>query len=262
MASKILRPVFEDNYRIKAKDSLWKWLHADITYQMWYNDVGKTLDFDHAAVLEWDLLFMEKLENLFPDLNENELRVSGIIPLKKVEKYWYWSRSENMKKYMTFKEKVQSYYNISLQDYAMLGPGLCMTRNFMESLGDALLFEAEISDELKIPIWAQVFEHNLVSNNFYRKWFSFFEQHFFNANIADINLGTVAKEMSKVKGRRAFHPFRENTSAAELGAIYDNSTKKYGNTINNLRHPVRTIKPYLYKLHCKLSDLKFQTDKK
>ena len=260
-ATKILEPYIEDNYLIKVEDGIWKWLHADITYQMWYNDVGKTIDFSYIAVLEWDLLYMETIKNLFPKLNNNELRVSGIIPLNKIAKNWYWSTSDRIRKYETFKEKVEVFYNIKLEDYAMLGPGLCMPRNFLEDLNNAKLFEAEISDELKIPVWAQVFGYKLVSNNFYRTWFSSLELNFFNSNIIDVNPDTVKKEMNKAKGRRAFHPFRDNDSSLELKTIYDSSIKKVGHTVNNSNYPVRVIKPYLYKLHCKISDYKLQKAK-
>jgi hypothetical protein len=97
----------------------------------------------------------------------------------------------------------------------------------------------------------------LTSNNFYRTWFSFFEQHYFNANIVDISLATIKKETMKSKGRRAFHPFRDNAKAEELKLLYTRSIEKNGHYINDTEYTVSSIKPYLYKLYCKLTDLKF-----
>jgi len=260
-ANKKLKSVFEDNYLIKVEDGNWKWLHADITYQMWYNDVGKAIDFDYVAVLEWDLLLMETIQNLFPSPQNDTLLMSGIIPMEKVSKFWFWSRPENQKKYQTFKDKVEKHYKVEIKDYAMLGPGLFMPRAFLDCLGESKLFEAEVTDELKMPVWAQVFGFKFESNHFYRNWFSFFEQHFFNANIVDIRHSTVLKQLDKRNGRRAFHPYREKTKAVELSKIYDESVRKYGHLINQITYPVKSIHPALYKLHCKLSDLKFGTEK-
>ena len=260
-ANKKLKLVFEDNYLIKVEDGIWKWLHADITYQMWYNDVGKAIDFDYVAVLEWDLLFMEKIKNLFPNPSSDTLNMSGIIPMEKVSKFWFWSRPENQAKYHTFKRKVEKHYDIQIQDYAMLGPGLCMPKSFLESMSKSVLFEAEVTDELKMPVWAQVFGFNFESNHFYRTWFSFFEQHFFNANIVDVRPETVQQQMKKRDGRRAFHPYRENTEAKELAKQYDEAILQNGHFINNRPYKVKSIHPALYKLHCKLSDLKFGTEK-
>ncbi|MBE0652211.1 MAG: hypothetical protein IH594_00335 [Bacteroidales bacterium] len=256
-ATRFLQEYFEDNYLVKVESGKWKWLHADIIYQRWFEDMGRHIDFEFAAVLEWDLLYMEKIGNLFPGVKEDELRVSGIIPREEVSQFWYWSKPENISKYRAFKTQVENYYHISLKDYAMLGPGLCMPRAFLEALSKIKLFEAEVSDELKIPVWAQVLGFRLTSNNFYRTWFSFFEQHYFNANIVDVSLPTIKKEIMKPKGRRAFHPFRENAKAEELKLLYTRSIEKNGHYINDTKYPVSSIKPYLYKLYCKLTDIKF-----
>ncbi|MFW5701163.1 MAG: hypothetical protein ACOCWM_05680 [Cyclobacteriaceae bacterium] len=251
----------EDNYLVKVEDSNWKWLHADIVYQMWYNDVGKSIDFDYAAVLEWDLLFLEKVQNLFYRIKPDQLHLTGIIPLNKVKNYWFWSRPQHTEKYEAFKEKVSQYYKIPLRDYAMLGPGLCMPKAFMEQFSSIKLFEADISDELKMPVWAQVLGYQMVSNNFYRKWFSFFEHQYFNANVVDVSLETVKKELSRKNGRRAFHPFRKHVKTNELAEIYDNAVNNKGNQTNNKNYSVGVVPWYLYKVHCKLGDVFFENKK-
>ncbi len=246
---------FENNYLIKVEDGKWKWLHADITYQMWYNDVGKGIDFDFVAVMEWDLLYMEKIENLFPNIKENEIHVSGLIPLKKISKCWFWANSENYKKYLVFKGQVEKLHHKVPSEYAILGPGLCMPKSFLNDLSRIKLVDAYITDELKIPIWSQLLGYNLVSNNFYRNWFSFFEQKYFNANTINIDLKTIEKQLLKNNGRRAFHPFREKIESQTLYSKYSSALKRNGNTINNKRYKVKTICRYFYSLHCKMTAL-------
>ena len=248
---------FENNYLIKVEDGTWKWLHADITYQMWYNDVGKDIDFDFVAVMEWDLLYLEKIENLFPSIKENEIHVSGLIPLKKISKCWYWTKLENHKKYLTFKNQVEELYDKIPTEYAILGPGLCMPKSFLNDLSKIKLMDAYITDELKIPIWSQILGYNLVSNNFYRNWFSFFELKNFNANTINIDLKTIEKQLSKNNGRRAFHPFRDNVESQTLYSMYSASIKRNGNLINSKRYKVKSVCKYLYRLHCKITTLKY-----
>lgn len=246
---------FENNYLIRVEDGIWKWLHADITYQMWYNDVGKDIDFDFVAVMEWDLLYMEKIENLFPDIKENEIHVSGLIPLNKIFKCWFWTNLENYTKYLAFKNQIAKLYNKNPLEYAILGPGLCMPKSFLNDLCKLKLVDAYITDELKIPIWSQILGYNLVSNNFYRNWFSFFEQQYFNANTISINLRTIKKQLSKSKGRRAFHPFRDKVNSQTLFSMYSSSVKRNGNTINSRRYKVKSVCKHLYRLHCKMTNL-------
>src|SRR6056297_3258831 len=52
-ASRYLDNYFEDNYLVPVEDSRWKWLHADIIYKMWYEQVGNNINFEYAYILEW-----------------------------------------------------------------------------------------------------------------------------------------------------------------------------------------------------------------
>ena len=259
-SSKVLNEFLEDNYLVKVEDGRWKWLHADITYKMWYEDVGKNIDFEFASVLEWDLLYLEKIQNLFPNINKNSICLSGIIEENKVTNYWYWARNVHQKKRTEFFNKIKEYYGQSVVNYAMLGPGLCMPKEFLEGLSRIKLFEADLSDEIKIPIWAQILGFDLISNNFYRKWFSFFELKYFNANVVDVQFETVKRELDKKNGRRAFHPYREPDKLEKLIGLYDTSVSKFGHYINHHQFPVKTINPISYKIHCKMADWKYGTN--
>lgn len=115
---------FVHNYLLKADNDKWKWLHGDIFYKMWYNDIGKNIDFDFVVIMEWDLLFLEKIENLFPEMDRNEIRVTGLIPLDKVSKYWYWTNESNYNNYKTFLTTVENQFGKPVKEYAMLGPGV------------------------------------------------------------------------------------------------------------------------------------------
>ena len=252
VATKALNGILDDNYLIKVEDARWKWLHADITYEMWFNDVGKFINFNNAYILEWDLLFLGKLENIYPPLDNNTVYCTGLIPLEKVSKYWYWSDKQNKPKVQEFFNKIRNHYKREFIEYATLGPGLCAPRSFFEGLLDLDLFEADITDEVKIPVWSQLMGLELKSNNFYTKWFSYFEMRYFNANVTNISTKTIERELLKKHGKRVFHPYRENLPAENLFEMYQNAEKK--DTIhNNVKiKPVSVIHPITYKVHCKL----------
>lgn len=255
-AKRFFADYFVDNYYLNVEDVTWKWLQGDISYQMWYNDVGINIDFDFMVSLEWDLLYLEKIENLFPQMKRDEVRVTGLIPLQKVSRYWYWCNKNNFNRYKRFVKEVGDTFGQSFEEYAMLGPGVCFSKSFLDDLNKIELFGTDIIDEMKIPIWAQILGYKLISNNFYRNWFSFFEQKVFNANNFNINLKTIGKHLNRRNGRRAFHPFRDNISSEALYSIYLDSIRRYGNRKNNKQYSVKSIKSLcVYSFHRKLSKI-------
>lgn len=256
-AKKSLDTYMEDIFLIPVENNRWKWLHADITYQMWYKSVGRNVTFDMAYVMEWDLLILEKLKDVFPHANDQTAIFTGLIALEKVEKHWYWMKKENRAKVESFYEKVSQYYSLRFTRYACLGPGLCAPRNFFEGLQELKLFEADISDEIKLPVWSQIMGIKPVSNNFYMKWFSFFEMQYFNANVADIELESIVRQLNKKNGRRVFHPFRINNTADILFQQYNKSIIKNGEYSISPPFNVKSIPPLTYRFHCKLMGKKF-----
>jgi len=248
-----LKDLLEDNYLIPVSDPRWKWLHADITYKMWFREVGQYIGFDRAYILEWDLLMLEQLNNLYPNTEANKVVCTGLIPLEKVSKFWYWTNAQNRPKVESFYNKVSRHYNQSFVRYASLGPGLCVPKAFFEGLNQLTLIEADISDEIKIPVWSQIMGLKPVSNDFYKKWFSFFSMRFFNANVANIQMKTIRREMQKQKGRRVFHPFRDSTDSETLYQIYRDSKKDIGHYTSGSMNHVKSVRhPLAYKMHCKL----------
>jgi len=254
-ACKSLNEVLDGNYLVRSEDPRWKWLHADITYKMWYREVGKYIDFNFVYVLEWDLLILEKLQHIYPLPSDDTVYFTGLIPIEKVSKFWYWNDKQNKPKVTEFFKKVRMHYKTEFEEYATLGPGLFAPRLFFEGLLELDLFEADVTDEVKIPVWSQLLGLQLKSNNFYTKWFSYFEMRYFNANVANIKTQTIRKEMSKKHGRRVFHPYRENLQAEVLFELYHNAKEKFGIVINNKIKHVNVIHPLTYKIHCKLLKL-------
>ncbi|MBK8805450.1 MAG: hypothetical protein IPO21_01885 [Bacteroidales bacterium] len=247
-ATNTLAEFLENNFIIPIEDGRWKWLHADLTYKLWYSQIGKHIDFDFAFILEWDLLIMGSLTDIYPPLEADTLYCTGLIPIEKIKRFWFWTDVNNKPLIDSFVDKTQNLFKKKIIPYASLGPGLCAPKSFFEGLLNLEIFEAYITDEVKIPIWAQIIGLKIKNNNFYNKWFSYFEMKYFNANVLNISDKVVSKEMTKKNGRHAFHPYREGTSAEELYSLYLSSKPQKCSKVKD----VNVIHPSTYRIHCKL----------
>lgn len=200
---------FENNYIIQSVNPEWKWLHADIAYVKWFTEVGKNFQFEMLHIIEWDLLLTLPLEQLYQDIPADGVGLTGLVPIKDIEKKWYWLRNVYRKhQWEILLNYARSTYQYSNSPMACLGPGLCLPRKFLENLSDIEIPEAA-HDELRIPLFAQILDYKLYDTHFYREWFSDKEARYFNANNKDISLNTVLEELGNPEGRRAFHPVRE-----------------------------------------------------
>lgn len=91
-----------------------KWRSSDLAYQTWYNQVGYQEEFDALYPIEWDLILMDSLENLFSHIPRTALGCTGLISLKYIENSWYWSADEKIKKeWHTFYNSVASSSQIA-----------------------------------------------------------------------------------------------------------------------------------------------------
>ena len=220
-SNRILGKLFESNYFLDNNDVWWKWFHGDIIYQLWHRDVGQYLRFDVAHIIEWDLLLLDTIENLYGNIDKEALGCTGLVPLKQIEAEWYWIRNmERREEYKKFINYVTENFSVNVDGYGMLGPGISLPRSFLDRLLKIKMVSINTSDELKLPVWAQITGNQLQDNGFYKKWFSKKEKKFFNANEADIKLKTIRRQLKKNNGRRAFHPFRKHFDVGELFQMY------------------------------------------
>ena len=219
-ATVFFKDLFSHNYLINGKDDNWKWKHSDMAFQLWYNDFGHTIEFDIMHVLEWDLLLLDSLENLFSHTNTNTLALTGLMPLSKIENDWYWVwKDPGRSEWLQLLEYFKKEFNYNEKPYGMLGPATTLPRIFLEKIKN-IEIPILAHDELRIPMYAQVFGLNMVDTGFYKKWFSPREWRYFNSNSRDISIKNIEKQLKKRNGRRAFHPFRDEISFERFVELY------------------------------------------
>ena len=218
-ASECLKEVFSGNYLIENKTSLWKWKNSDLAYQLWYRDYGQNLDFDMLHTLEWDLLYFEPLERLFGHVPPDTLVLTGLTPVREIEKKWYWTREETRK---NEREELLKHfhheYGYKQEPFAMIGPGASFPKSFLEKIKDVEIPNLS-NDENRIPMLAQVFNFPIADSGFLKKWFSNSEFKFFNADAFEVDWKTMEKQLKKPKGRRAFHPYGKELTLNQLQSL-------------------------------------------
>jgi len=211
---KDLECFLDGNYCIKNKSQFWKWKNSDLAYRLWYKDYGYKLSFDSLIVLEWDLIMFDSLDNIYKNIKEEQVGLTGLVPLRSIEKEWFWTRDPEQRSYwLELLTLVKNQFGFEGEPYGALCPGVSLPRKFLEAY--TVIDPSELChDELRLPLYAQALGFELVDTGFYKKWFSRKEWKYFNCNNKSITLKIIKRELKKDNGRRTFHPFRVLLSEA------------------------------------------------
>jgi hypothetical protein len=202
------RALHLDGLYSSRQSGAWNWKHGDLVVAGWYRDVGYRVDFDVAHLVEWDLVLLEPLERLYESVPDNAVGLTGLTPLSSVEHEWEWMQNaadrRDWEQFLAYARSTWGYEDVP---HACLGAGPCFPRAF---LAEYLTLDQPTScvDELRYPLLAQVLGFSIVDTGFCRQWFDHDEARLFNVGGAEIELSTIAGELAKPDGRRAFHPVR------------------------------------------------------
>lgn len=198
----------EPFYEVESNDLNWKWKNGDLQIQQWFKAVGRNLTFDFLHLIEWDLLLLGSLENLYGRFSDGVI-LTGLRPSREVRDRWSWLvkepyRSEWSRLMMIIKEK----YEYDQEPYACLFPGCGFSRKFLEKLQTIEIPELD-NDEVRIPLWAQILGESLHDTGFYPEWFCEKVYRYFNCRGREIEETVIRQELSRPKGQRVFHPFHK-----------------------------------------------------
>lgn len=206
-----LRKYFATLYCIKNRADRWKWKNFDLALCDWYKDVGRSIDFDMAYVIEWDLVLLESIEKMYAHIKNGELGLTNLIKLSTIENQWYWTTREPHKsEWAKLLALAKNQYHYSQKPYASQGPGLCFPKAFLEKYSKLKVPDL-VHDELRVPLYAQILGFPMKDTLFTTAWFDEKEHKYFNCRGKKdlfIKLETVLGESRKPSGRRAFHPYR------------------------------------------------------
>jgi hypothetical protein len=195
----------EHNYCVRGKEKRWKWLSSDLGARYWFETMGKEEAFDVLHIVEWDLLLLDSLENLYKNVPEGGMALSGLNSVSNLYGQWMWV---SIPEWTLLLSHVRKNYSYNKKPYGSLGPGTTVPRLFLENYSRYDVPDWCI-DEVRFPLFGQLIGCSLHDTGFYRKWFDEEEDVFFNCINKYIQKDTIEAELRKEDGRRAFHPFRE-----------------------------------------------------
>jgi hypothetical protein len=207
---KRLGPHLEDIFSIADYAPGWKWRFSDLALLEWFRSVGVGILFDVAHLVEWDLVLCRPIAELYAHVPCDSMGVTALRLVADVEKHYLATSVEPLSiEWQKLKGWASNAFGYSMEPHACLGPGCCVPRRFLEEYSHISMPELSI-DELRLPLAAQLLGVGLSDTRLCRGWFLPEEQRIFNTVKMEVMPSTIAYEMKKPQGRRAFHPFRSN----------------------------------------------------
>jgi hypothetical protein len=217
-AARALEPVLDSLGSCPLGDGRWRWQHTDLVIQEWYRTAGQQQHFDVLHIVQWDLLLFASLAVLYRHVPPGAVALSGITALERIAAAWHWTRNE------PHRTETAALLHLARQSWgfqgvpkACLGPGAALPRAFLERLA-AESIPGTGHDEVRLPLFAELFGHELVDTGFYPHWFDEESERLFNANGGELTVAAVKEELERGP-RRAFHPCRESFDEPTLAGL-------------------------------------------
>lgn len=204
-----LSPHLRDIRQFPDRDANWKWKNGDLAVRLWYRSFGHTLAFDMLHLVEWDLLLLDSLDNLYGRIPVNGVGMTSVTRVEDIERQLLWVSQEpfrsQWKELLRIARDLHGYSGAPL---AGQGPGLCLPRPFLDCFADVDVPDL-VNDEVRIPLFARILGFELFDTGFSNGWFSADELQFFHCQLfPEVKPSTVYQQLADPAGRRAFHPFR------------------------------------------------------
>jgi hypothetical protein len=197
-----------DSLYLSPRSGRANWNQGDFLLAHWYRDVGWKLDFDIAYLVEWDLLFVDSFERIYAHVPGDAVGLTALTPTSTIEKEWIWlQRPSDRRQWEQLLAHARSAWGYDAVPHACLGGGPVFPKKFLAKLAQTEIPPLS-TEEMRLPLFAQVFGFQLIDTRLRRAWTDPEEDRFFNLDSVEIDRGTIAAELAKPYGRRAFHPVR------------------------------------------------------
>ncbi|QUC59265.1 hypothetical protein IOD14_22275 [Streptomyces sp. A2-16] len=201
-----------DTLYMSRHSGSWNWKNGDLVLLDWYRDVGHRLRFDVLHLLDWDLLLAEPLDRLYAKVPAGAVGLTVPTPLSVIGDDWRWiAGDDEAREWHDLLAFARARFGYDGTPYGCLADGPCFPRAFLDDYAacDPPDFG---NDELRYPLFAQLLDYPVVDTGFRSAWHCPQDDPYFN-DLGDRNVEweTVAAELAKPDGRRAFHPVRSSS---------------------------------------------------
>lgn len=202
----VLGRYLTDIYVIPEELSGMRWCNFETVLTYWFNKTGKYINFDRAYVIEWDLLLLDKLENIYRHIGMNEVGLTGLIPISEIENKWYWACEEPQKtKLKHLLSFLRNSHGYTSSPFASLGPGLCFPKSYLEEYSK-LKIPTICHEEIYFPLFAQLLNYPLKNTGFFNGWADEKAKEYFNCDRNYISNESILREYHQ-NNRKVFHPY-------------------------------------------------------
>lgn len=206
---RLLNHGMENIFDISDKDKNWKWENGDLAVLSWFKKIGNNIPFDILHIIEWDMLILKPIKEVYAHIPNGSIGLTGLIPLREVENKWDWTSEEPYKSRWDKLLKIaRDKYNYNQNPYADIFGGACFSKIFLERYSKIEIPEI-CHDELRTPLFAQILGIKMYDTKLANIWGQPSDEEYFNANDKEIKLNLIQEELKKRNGRRVFHPYRK-----------------------------------------------------
>ncbi len=186
----------------------WNWKHGDLALAAWYRDVGHRHEFDVLHLVEWDLLLLAPLHELYRRIPDEALGLTAYTPLRHVGDDWEWMRlAEPRAETEELLRRGRDTWGFTGEPFVCLMGAACFPRSFLEAYVAHELPEVG-HDEVRLPMFASILNFPVEDTGFRSSWREGSDDAYFNAFGKEIDPQVIIAELKRAEGRRAFHPVR------------------------------------------------------
>jgi hypothetical protein len=213
-------------YKLDMPYKGWAWVNGDLAMMQWFDNFGKSVQFDRLYLIEWDALILGSLNDIYRRVPIDAIGLTRINYLDVIKDTWHWTlRSPYKEQWQEFmKRGVAKHDYRGRQKVSLFGLPV-FPRAFFEEYSNLELETITIDgiekplvhDEIRLPFYAEVLGYDMVDTGFSPKKKKD-EKKYFNADNNIIKKRSILKELSIKDGRRVFHPYR---NILELDLIYN-----------------------------------------
>jgi hypothetical protein len=189
----------------------WKWLNGDVMLATWFAERGHELDWTHIFVVQWDMLVLEPVATLVPQLEPHDVLLSGIRPVSELADRWVWVRGGHAPRYQAFLASIEKQYGaVEPMSCVFIVAGL--PRALLAAYGE--LDEPDLGYvEYRLPTLAAARGLRLIEDDRFAAWrpatgdAATRRQRLVNGSRRSVLLPTVLLERARTDGARVFHPY-------------------------------------------------------
>jgi hypothetical protein len=213
-----LTALFNSVYALPFEDPQYNWQHGDICIRWWYKERGNLFDFKHLCVVEWDMLFLRPLAEIYGGFAQaaNYVAISGDYK-KLLDEGWPWFQGRMQKAFDKLCELIskEKQINVKALSFGIFG-GVVLSRDFLNHFSQKPV-PSYCNDEVRLSLYSALYDIPLIDCGFLtdkRNKVNDEERSFTKPDI----LVTLAR------GGKVIHPVRSIETEIEKALIFPPSS--------------------------------------